>query len=208
MRIKSIFEKIKNKESNIFDNFIIIVIIFSAILIGIETEPSIYKANASLFHFIDVLILSIFTIEIIIKIGVHGNKPWKYFMDPWNLFDFVIVIVSLLPFILTNGHEDTHAIAGLRIIRVFRVLRALRAFRILRLITHLKPLQLIVDTLIKSIPSLIYIIGLLGILFYLYAVIGHFLFSKYDPIHFGDLGSSLLTLFQSILEIGLDLWKR
>ena len=197
--LKKLLLKIKNKEHNSLDTFVLFVIVISAILIGIETEPTVFLKYYILLHRIDIIILTIFILEMVIKMIAEGKKPWLYFKDPWNIFDFIIIIVSLLPFIISAGQNDTHAFAAIRIIRLFRIMRALRAFRVLRLVTHLKPLQLIVTTLIKSIPSMMYVLSLLTILFYLYAIIGHYLFGKFDPEHFGDLFSSLLTLFESML---------
>ena len=194
-----LLNKIKNKEPNIFDNFILLIIIISSILIGIETNHTFFMAHHHTLVLIDLIILSIFIFEIFVKVISEGRKPLNYFKDPWNVFDFFIVLVSLLPLILTHGQDDTHALAVLRILRILRITRTLRAFRVLRLVTKLKPLQLIIETLIKSIPSMAYVMVLLGIIFYLYAVIGCFVFGVYDPQHFGNLGSSYLTLFESVL---------
>ena len=191
--MKQLLLKIRNKEPNPFDNFIFIVIIISSILIGIETDIYLFQQYQLTFHILDNIIILIFIIEIIIKMISFGKEPWKYFYDIWNLFDFVIVLLSFLPSILTNGQDDTHEIMTLRIIRL---VRAIRIVRTLRIISHLRPLQIIVEALIKSLPSLSYVILLLGILFYIYGVLGVFLFGHYDPNHFGSLNYSILTLFE------------
>jgi voltage-gated sodium channel len=193
--LRDLFSKIRHKEHNQFDNFILFVILIAAILIGFETEPWLVTQFHYQFHLADIIILCIFIFEIILKMLAHGLKPWKYFHDPWNLFDFSIVIISFLPYILTHGQDDTHAFTALRIIRL---VRAVRVFRVFRVITHIKQLQIIVETLIKSIPSLIYVIILLGIFFYIYSVIGVFLFGQYDHNHFGNLQSAVLTMFECI----------
>ena len=188
----TLLNKIHEQKSNFFDYFIYVVIIISSILLGLETDNELRINHSFILSCADDIILAIFTLEIIIKVIAEGKKPWKYFSNPWNIFDFTIVLISFLPFILTNGQEDTRAFAALRLIRLARLTRA---FRVFRLVTHLKPLQILIETLIKSIPSMGYIVFLLGILFYIYGIIGVFLFGTTDVTNFGNLGNSMLSLF-------------
>jgi voltage-gated sodium channel len=168
-------------ESNLFRNFILGLIILSGVIVGIETYPETYSKNAALFHLIDQVIIYIFVFEISIKIISNGKKPWNFFLDPWNVFDFIIVAVCFIPDINTN------------FVTVLRLARILRVFRI---ISVLPKLQILVNTLLKSIPSMGYVVVLLGIVFYIFAVTGSFLFGKTDPIHFGSLHISMITLFK------------
>lgn len=194
MEVNILLEKIKDKKSNPFDTFILYIIIISSIIIGLETIESLYRENVFLFSIIDAVILTIFCFEVAVKIYVHKNKPWRYFLDPWNVFDFMIIFICFLPYFLTINSDDTHAILALRI---FRLLRSFRVFRTLRMITSLKPLQTIIETLIKSLPSISFVVLLLGILFYVYAIIGYSIFGKYDT-NFESLGKSVITLFSSL----------
>jgi len=116
-----------------------------------------------------------------LKILAGGSKPWQFFRDPWNVFDFVIVAVCLIP------AGDTHYVAVLRILRVLRVLR---------MVTFFPDLRLIVGALLRSLPSMGFVMLLIAILFYVYAIIGVFLFGQADPVHFGDLHHAMVTLFQ------------
>jgi voltage-gated sodium channel len=168
----------KNKT---FNGFIFFLIVLSAVTIGIETYPEIASRNQGLLLFLDRLIITCFTIEIGLKIVSSGKRPWNFFVDPWNVFDFVIVAVCLIP------AADTHFFAALRILRVLRILRMITAF---------PKLRLLIGALLKSIPSMSYIILLIAILFYLYAIIGVFVFGGNDPMHFGDLLHALVTLFK------------
>ncbi|AFM11452.1 ion transporter [Turneriella parva] len=165
-----------------FQNFITTVIVLASVLVGVETYPQIEKQYHRLLHALDLAIITIFTIEVLVKIGAEGRHPLRYFKDPWNVFDFVIVAACFLPF-------DNQYITVLRLIRLLRVLRLLRAF---------PKLQVLVGAIFKSIPSMGYVSLLMGLLFYLYAVAGVLLFGKNDPVHFGNLGSSLLSLFQTV----------
>jgi voltage-gated sodium channel len=164
-----------------FRTVIIILILLSAILVGIETYASLAVPNRALLHFIDYLIVWCFVAEILLKMMAYGRRPWDYFRDPWNVFDFVIVGVCLLPV------ADTHFVAVLRIARILRVLR---------MITYMPKLRLLIGALLKSIPSMGYVILLLSLLFYIYGVLGSFMFGADDPAHFGNLHLSLITLFK------------
>jgi voltage-gated sodium channel len=167
--------------SRLFKYFLFALILLSAIIIGLETYPGLAKQYHFVLSLMDKIIIACFTIEITLKIIAKGKRPWTYFNDPWNVFDFVIVLICLIPF------DDMH---------YFVVFRILRVLRILRMITVFPKLKLIISALLKSIPSMGYVIMLIGILFYVYAIIGVFVFGKNDPMHFGDLHHTFVTLFK------------
>lgn len=167
--------------SKFFRNFITSIIILSGVIIAFETYPEIHRQHYTLLHWADRLILYIFAVEISLKIISFGRRPWDYFKDPWNVFDFLIVAVCFLPL------ADTHYVAVLRIARILRVLRVFSV---------MPRLQLLVSALLKSIPSMGYVIFLLGILFFIYGVLGTFIFGQKDPVHFGNLHLSVITLFK------------
>jgi len=174
-----------------FRNFILGVILLSGIIVGLETYPGFYQNYKSFFLSIDQLIIAIFVVEIAIKILSHGSKPFNYFKDPWNLFDFVIVAVCFIP------NANTQFVTVLRLARILRVFR---------IISVLPKLQILVNALLKSIPSMGYVVVLLSIVFYIYAVAGSFLFGKSDPLHFGSLHISMISLFKVLtLEGWTDL---
>lgn len=169
-------------KSTAFNNLILFLIIASGILVGMETFPQ-FSNDTTAGKLVDIVqqgILYCFLAEIIIKIVACGSKPWNYFKQPWNVFDFLIVAICFLPI-------DAEYAA------VFRMARLLRT---LRMVTILPRLQVLVGALLKSIPSLGYIGILLGLHFYVYAVAGTFLFKENDPHRFGRLPETTLTLFQ------------
>lgn len=170
-----------------FHHFIVAVIVVAGVVAGIETNPAIMEQHGSLLHGLDRIILGIFMIEALLKIAAHGRQPWRYFADGWNVFDFLIIIICLLP---VGGPFAA-------------VLRLARALRLLRLVSALPQLQLLVGALLKSLSAMGYVSLLLGLLFYIYAVAGIHLFGKTDPANFGSLGSALLTLFRIVT---LDNW--
>ncbi len=165
-----------------FQLCIIGLILLTGVLSGIESylgeqgDPAVLRA----IEVVQDVILWAFVGEIVLKILACGRRPWEYFANGWNVFDFLIVGICLLPL-------DA---------QFSSVLRMARLVRTLRLVTILPRLQLLVGALLKSIPSLGYIGILLGLHFYMYAVIGTFLFRANDPFHFGSLHESFLTLFQ------------
>jgi voltage-gated sodium channel len=166
-----------------FGVLIVALILISGIVSGIETYLGHGESATPLYHrlmTIQSMILWIFVIEIVLKMLACDRQPWRYFSVGWNVFDFLIVAVCLLP-------------ADTQFATVFRMARLVR---MLRLITILPQLQVLVSALLKSIPSLAYIGILLGLHFYMYAVTGTFLFRDNDPIRFGNLHSTFLTLFE------------
>lgn len=172
-------------ESKWFNNFIIWTILAAGILVGIQTYGEKVANWSTILHSLDMIILWIFTIEAILKILAEGSKPWNYFKDPWNVFDFLIVVVCWVAYFMPDMNAGYVA--------VFRLARVLR---VLRLVSALPKLKVLVDAMLKSIPSMGYVGILLFLLFYIYGAMGVFLFGENDPIRFGDLGTSILTLFQ------------
>lgn len=167
-------------EAKWFQNFIIGVILFAGVLVGVQTYPSLEHEYHGILHLLDQIILWIFVAEIAVKMGAEGKQPWRYFYDPWNVFDFIIVAVCFMPL-------DAQYVTVLRLARLLRVLK---------LVNALPELRIIVSALLKSIPSMFYISLLLFILFYLYAVLATFMFSTNDPVHFENLQMSFLSLFR------------
>ncbi|RSL31130.1 ion transporter [Salibacterium salarium] len=168
-------------EHRLFIHSVMIIILINAAIVGLETFQGIYQNNQSFFYMADRILLWIFTIEIALRIV--GSKPlYSFFRGPWNWFDFLIVISG---FIFTGAHFVT-------------VLRVLRVLRILRAISFIPSLRRLVDALLMTIPALGNIMILMGIIFYIYAVIGTILYQHIAPEYFGSLGDSLLTLFQVV----------
>lgn len=177
-------------DAPLFQRFIIGVILLAAVLVGIETYPQIHEQYKHTFHLTDMVLQGIFTVEIIIRILAYGKTPLNFFKSSANNLDFIITVIFYLPF---GGAYAS-------------VLRLVRIIRVLRLITAIPRLQLLVGALIKSVPSMGYITLLLLIQIYMFAVLGNFLFAHSDPTHFGNLGNSILTLFQVItLEGWVDI---
>jgi voltage-gated sodium channel len=177
-------------DSNAFQIFIVAAIIIAGILVGLDTVPEISDKYAGLMYVLDRIIISIFVGELLLKLMAEWPKPWRYFLDGWNILDFAIVVACFLPI-------DSNYVLVIRMVRLLRVLKLVRAF---------PRLQLLVSALLKSLPSMGYVAVLMFLLFYIYGVAGTFMFGKNDPLHFGSLVTSMLTLFQMVtLEGWADL---
>ncbi len=155
---------------------IIAVIIVNAAVIGLETSPSVMAQVGGLLYLLDSLALAVFVIEIAIKLIVYRAG---FFRDPWNLFDFVIVAVSLVP----TG-------AGLSVLRALRILRALR------LISLVPSMRVVVQALLQAIPGMSSVMALLCLIFYVAAVMSTKLFGADFDAFFGTVGRSAYSLFQ------------
>ncbi len=165
-----------------FSRFIIGVIVFAGILVGIETSPSLVTRHGVLIDLLNNAVLFIFVVEIILKIAAASPRPWRFFHDGWNVFDFLIVAVCFLPLGASFAP----------------VLRLFRLFRVLRLVSVIPRLQVIVWALLRCLPSMFYVTILLFLVFYIYAVVGTMLFGANDPVHFGGLWTSMLSLFRVV----------
>nr|WP_321265450.1 ion transporter [uncultured Sulfurimonas sp.] len=163
-------------ENNKFQNFIIALIIINGITMGFETSKEIMQDYGFYFHLFDKLVITIFTIEIILRIYAHRVS---FFKDAWSLFDFAIVAISLVP--TTGG---------------FEIFRILRVFRLFRLITVVPQMRKIVLALVSVIPGMLSIAGLLMLFFYIFAIMATQLYADTFPQWFGTLGESFYTLFQ------------
>lgn len=169
-------------EARWFEPFMIAAIVFNGILIGLETSPDLMAVHGDLLHLLNHAILVLFIVEALAKMGAVAPDLRRYFGDGWNLFDFTIVVLSLIP---ATGEFAL-------------VARLIRILRVLRLLSAVPQLRLIVATLVRSIPGMGHVIGLLGIIFYVYAVAGFHMFHTIDAERWGTLGDALLTLFRVV----------
>ncbi|GAB3718623.1 hypothetical protein GCM10027598_30560 [Amycolatopsis oliviviridis] len=163
-------------EARAFQNFIIAVIVFNAVTLGLETSTRMLAEYGRLLHTVDYVALTIFVLELAAKFYAYRGK---FFRDPWNIFDLLVVGIAVIP---TTGP--------------FAVLRALRVLRVLRLISVVPSMRKVVTGLLASIPGMASIAALLALIIFVAGVMATKLFGAISPENFGDLGTSLFTLFQ------------
>ncbi|GAB4360053.1 MAG: hypothetical protein Kow00114_13380 [Kiloniellaceae bacterium] len=163
-------------ESKGFQRGITALILINAAILGAETSASVMAAAGDLLTTLDRLIVAVFALEIAAKLWVYRRR---FFSDAWNIFDFVVVAISLAP-----------ASAA------FSVLRALRVLRVLRLISVVPSMRKVVQALLGAIPGMASIVALLGLLYYVFSVMATKLFAAAFPEWFGSIGASAYSLFQ------------
>nr|WP_136252028.1 ion transporter [Ningiella ruwaisensis] len=166
-------------ESRFFQNFIIALILFNAVTLGLETTD-FGQRYIGILYVIDLIVLCIFTLELGLKFIVYR---FDFFKGGWNWFDFIIVTISWMP---ASG--------------AWSVLRAFRILRVLRLFSVVPQMRRVIGALGHSLPGMASVVGVLGIIFYVSAVLVTKLFGTHEDPNmqawFGSIGDSAYTLFQ------------
>lgn len=165
-------------------NGIMAVILFNAVLLGLETSPAVMEAAGPLIVALDTACLAVFVLELGLKVYV---QRFGFFRSGWNVFDFLIVGISLVP-----GAQS------------FSVLRALRILRLLRVVSVTPSLRRVVEGFLRALPGMGSVFLLMGMIFYIGAVMATKLFGEAFPDWFGSLARSSLSLFQIMT---LDSWS-
>ncbi len=167
------------RSNKAFELFVVGVILFSAIVVGVKTYD-LPPTMLTLLSWLDSFITVIFLVELTIRFVGEENKR-HFFKNAWNIFDTIIVVASLIPV-----EESEMAFVG----------RLLRIFRVLRMVSIIPELRILLNSLLKALPQLGYVMLLMFIIFYIYAAIGSTLFAQINPELWGDISISLLTLFR------------
>jgi voltage-gated sodium channel len=157
-------------------NFIIVLIVINAVILGLETSPAVMAYAGPTLLALDKLILAVFVVEIAIKLFAQGAS---FFRRGWNVFDFLVVGIALVP---ASGP--------------LAILRALRILRVLRLLSMMPRLRLVVEALLHSLPGIGSIALLMVVIYYVAAVMATGLFGATHPDWFGSVWHSMYTLFQ------------
>jgi voltage-gated sodium channel len=169
-----------------FQWFIFGVIVANAITLGLGTYEFGGTADDVLTA-LDETFLGIFVIELAIRIAAYGRRPQDFFKDGWNVFDFVVITLAFAPGVRDN----------------ITLLRLARLLRVLRLVSVMPELRLLVRAMGRSLRSILSLAVLTLLIMYVYAMVGWLLFHEEDPAHWGDIGQSLLSLFQILT---LETW--
>ena len=162
--------------SDAFELAIAGVIIINAAVLAVLTFPSISAATASAALLIDEICLAIFVAELLMRILSYGKKPWLFFKKGWNIFDFIVI--GATPFL---AGQTT-------------ILRLLRLFRLIRIFRFLPEVRILSTSIVKSLPPLMSMSALIGLLLFLYGMVGFYLFGSELPIAWGTIGASMMSL--------------
>ncbi|MCO5156971.1 MAG: ion transporter [Aquamicrobium sp.] len=171
-------------ESRRFEATIVALIIVNAITLGLETSPAAVARFGPLLSFLDTAILTVFVAELAARFLVYRVA---FFRDPWRVFDLLVVAIALVP---ATGNLS--------------VLRALRILRVLRLVSVVPSLRRVVSGLVRALPGMGSIVLLLGLVYYVFAVMATTLYSATFPETFGSIGASAYTLFEIMT---MDSWS-
>ena len=163
-------------EATRFQNFIVVLIVINAVILGMETSDYLMRNFGVFLKAADALILKIFVVEILLRLYVYR---FRFFTQPWSLFDFFVVGIALIP------ASEAYA-----------ALRALRVLRVLRLLSVVPTMRRVIEGLLSAIPGIASVTTIMLLFFYVFAVIGTHLFSDTYPQWFGTLGETMFTLFQ------------
>jgi voltage-gated sodium channel len=169
-------------EHRVFQRFVIVLIVINAVTLGMQTSHAVVAQAGGLLNTIDHVVLGIFVVELLLRLYAHG---WRFFTDPWSVFDFVIVVIALVPS------------AG-----ALSVLRTLRVLRVLRLVSMVPSMRRVVAGLLTAVPGMASVAALLALVLFVAGVMATKMFGTLAPEEFGDLGSSLFTLFQTMTGEG------
>lgn len=161
---------------NAFEFVVIAVILTNAVALAILTFADVHPVVARIAGAIDQFAILFYTVELVLRIISYGRKPWMFFRNPWNVFDFVVV--TAIPF-LNSGTV------------VFRLVRLLRILRVFRFLPEARILML---SMVKSVAPLANLAVLIGFLMFIYAMAGVYLFGAADPDRWGNVGVAMLTL--------------
>lgn len=155
------------------------VILANAALLGIETYPGLVSEWRHWLRLAEHACLVAFTVEILIRLAAHADRPRDFAKDPWNLFDLAVVLCAFLPVVRENT----------------TVLRLLRLARVLRTARFLPQLRVVLVAVARSLPGTLSFLLVGGLVLYVYAMVGWVFFGRHDPEHYGSIGRAVLTLF-------------
>jgi voltage-gated sodium channel len=155
------------------------VIAVNAVTLGLETYASIDAAIGAQLHLANEVILGLFVVELLIRMGAHAERPRDFFRSGWNVFDFVVIAASFVPGVRENA-------TLLRLVRLLRIVRAVRLLPDLRVLTV---------AVGRSVPGVASLAAITLLLVYVYGMIGWVIFHEHDPANFADIGQSMVTMF-------------
>ncbi|WP_018549504.1 ion transporter [Streptomyces sp. LaPpAH-108] len=155
------------------------LILTNAALLGAETYPGLAAEWHTALRLAERACVAGFTVEILLRLGAHADRPRGFFRDPWNLFDLAVVLSAFLPVVRENT----------------TVLRLLRLARVLRTARFLPQLRIVLVAVARSLPGTVSFLLVGALLLYVYAMVGWVFFARADPEHYGSIGRAVLTLF-------------
>lgn len=174
-------------EAPAFSLTVFAVILFNAALLGAETYSGLSAEYSGLLSATERFCVIAFTVEMLIRLGAHADRPKAFFQDPWNIFDLLVVSSAFIPFLRENT----------------TLLRLLRLARVLRTARFMPQLRVLLVAVGRSLPGTVSFLFVGALIVYVYAMIGWICFAEHDPQHYGSIGRAGLTLFLLMTLEGL-----
>lgn len=167
------------RSNKLFETIVIAIIVLSALMVGAKTYDEAHRFTPIL-NLLDWAVTLFFLVEILIRIMAE-RRFRDFFKSGWNIFDFIIVVASMVPV------QDSEMVLIARLLRVFRVMR---------LVSMVPELRMLMNALLKALPRMGYVALFMFIIFYIYAAVGSFLFHDINPFYWDNIAISVLTLFR------------
>jgi voltage-gated sodium channel len=166
-------------DSAAFTAAVVTVILANALVLGLQTYPGLDGRHGDVLDLLNAIFLAFFVAEILLRIASYFPRPWRFFLDGWNVFDFVAVGLAFGPGLRENA----------------TVLRLARLARIVRVVHLLPDVRTLITAVVRSLPPLGSMAILTTLILFVYGMIGWQLFSQEQPQHWGTIGRAMLTLF-------------
>lgn len=166
-------------DADAFQLVISSVIVLNAIVLGMETYPTLQDSMGSTLVLLNDIFYIVFLIELILRILSYGRKPWNFLRSGWNVFDLIVIGGALIPYLRAEA----------------QILRLLRLARVIRLMRFLPDARVLVSTMGKAIPSVFSMLVFTVLILFVYGIIGWSMYGTQLPAQWGNIGQAMLTLF-------------
>ena len=166
-------------DGDAFNLVIAVVILVNAVALGLETYPQLMATIEPALVLVNEICFGIFVLELVLRIASYGRRPWDFFRNGWNVFDFIIIGAALIPGLRANA----------------QILRLLRLLRVVRLLRFLPDARVLISTVLKAIPAVVSLLVLTLLVLFIYGMVGTYIFGPDLPGSWGSIGRSMLTLF-------------
>jgi voltage-gated sodium channel len=160
-----------------FELLIAFVILINATSLAILTMPDLDTQVRDACEQIDLICFAIYGTELVLRILSYGKKPWMFFKQGWNIFDFIVIAASPL----LSGQTA--------------VLRLLRLLRLVRIFRFLPEVRVLTTSIIRSLPPLMSLAVLIFVALFMYGMLGHYLFGPDDAENWGSITRAMTSLF-------------
>jgi voltage-gated sodium channel len=166
-------------DSSAFTAVVVAVILMNALVLGLQTYPGLDRRFGEALDLLNGVFLAFFVVEILLRIASYLPRPWEYFRDGWNVFDFLAVSLAFVPGLRENS----------------TVLRLARLARIVRVVHLLPDVRILITAVVRSLPPLGSMAILTTLILFIYGMVGWQLFGEEEPQDWGTIGEAMLTLF-------------